>query len=162
MVAALLRPIFNADDRDSARELVADALGRLRKPLPKVATLLEEAEEELFAFSGFATMHWPKLRSTDVKVKASAAPIVESRRARVTPDRRAGRGDGSSAAQVCRLAASESHPSGGTRACFLGCFRLPVGDQPAVCVLTLLTEGAFSGPHLFQVVGVGGAALAAA
>src|SRR5205809_5530870 len=31
MVAALLRPIFNADDRDAARELVGDALERLRK-----------------------------------------------------------------------------------------------------------------------------------
>src|SRR5438874_3927393 len=32
MVAALLRPIFNADDRDAARALVDDALERLRKP----------------------------------------------------------------------------------------------------------------------------------
>src|SRR4051794_22579845 len=36
MVAALLRPIFNAGDRDRARELVGDALERLRKPSPKV------------------------------------------------------------------------------------------------------------------------------
>ncbi len=38
MVAALLRPVFNVDSGDAARELVSDALGRLRKPLPKVAT----------------------------------------------------------------------------------------------------------------------------
>jgi hypothetical protein len=30
MVAALLRPIFNADDSNAARELVSDALDRLR------------------------------------------------------------------------------------------------------------------------------------
>ena len=71
MVAALLRPIFNADDRDAARELVSDALGRLRKPLPKVAGLLADAEEDLLAFYRFPTMHWPKLnreirRRTDV------------------------------------------------------------------------------------------------
>jgi transposase-like protein len=65
MVAALLRPIFNADDRDGARELVDGALDRLRKPLPKVAALLEEAEEDLLAFYSFPLMHWPKLRSTN-------------------------------------------------------------------------------------------------
>jgi putative transposase len=65
MVAALLRPIFNAADRDGARALVSDALDRLRKPLPKVANLLEEAEEDLLAFYGFPFMHWPKLRSTN-------------------------------------------------------------------------------------------------
>jgi len=65
MVAALLRPIFNADDRDQARDLVDDALERLRKPLPKVAALLEEAEEDLLAFYSFPLMHWPKLRSTN-------------------------------------------------------------------------------------------------
>ena len=65
MVAALLRPIFNAADRDAARELAGDALERLRKPLPKVAALLEEAEEDLLAFYSFPLMHWPKLRSTN-------------------------------------------------------------------------------------------------
>jgi transposase-like protein len=65
MVAALLRPIFNADDRDQAREFVAGALERLGKPLPKVAALLEEAEEDLLAFYSFPLMHWPKLRSTN-------------------------------------------------------------------------------------------------
>jgi putative transposase len=65
MVAALLRPIFNADGADEARELVGDALERLRTPLPKVAALLEEAEEDLLAFYSFPAMHWPKLRSTN-------------------------------------------------------------------------------------------------
>ena len=65
MVAALLRPIFNADNREQARELVGDALERLRTPLPKVAALLEDAEEDLLGFYSFPTMHWPKLRSTN-------------------------------------------------------------------------------------------------
>jgi transposase-like protein len=65
MVAALLRPIFNADGADAARELVGDALERLRTPLPKVAALLEEAEEDLLAFYSFPATHWPKLRSTN-------------------------------------------------------------------------------------------------
>ncbi len=65
MLAALLRPIFNAPDRDSARALLGDALERLRAPLPKVATLLEEAEEDLLAFYAFPPDHWRKLRSTN-------------------------------------------------------------------------------------------------
>jgi transposase-like protein len=65
MVAALLRPIFNAEDRDAARELVGAALATLRKPLPKVAALLEDAEEDLLGFYAFPPMHWPKLRSTN-------------------------------------------------------------------------------------------------
>jgi putative transposase len=65
MLAALLRPIFNANIDDTARELVGDALERLRKPLPKVAALLEEAEEDLLAFYAFPLDHWRKLRSTN-------------------------------------------------------------------------------------------------
>ena len=65
MLAALLRPIFNADSGEQARELVGEALERLRKPLPKVAALLEEAEEDLLAFYAFPADHWPKLRSTN-------------------------------------------------------------------------------------------------
>ena len=62
MGAALLRPIFNAGDRGGARELAGAALERLRKPLPKVAALLEEAEADLLAFYSFPLMHWPKPR----------------------------------------------------------------------------------------------------
>jgi hypothetical protein len=61
----LLRPIFNADTGELARDLVGDALERLQEPLPKVAALLEEAEEDLLAFYAFPLDHWPKLRSTN-------------------------------------------------------------------------------------------------
>jgi transposase-like protein len=65
MLAALLRPLFNGESTEQARELVGDALERLRKPLPKVAALLEEAEEDLLAFYDFPIDHWRKLRSTN-------------------------------------------------------------------------------------------------
>src|SRR4051794_20744427 len=65
MLAALLRPIFTADSPQEARELVTEALERLRKPLPKIAQLLEEAEDDLLAFYSFPSDHWPKLRSTN-------------------------------------------------------------------------------------------------
>jgi transposase-like protein len=65
MVAALLRPLFSAESGEAARELVGEALERLGKPLPKLAALLEEAEEDLLAFYPFPADHWPKLRSTN-------------------------------------------------------------------------------------------------
>jgi putative transposase len=61
----LLRPTFNADSGEAARALVGDALQRLGRPLPKVAALLEEAEEDLLAFYAFPADHWAKLRSTN-------------------------------------------------------------------------------------------------
>ncbi len=65
MLAALLRPIFNADSREQARELVDDALARLQGPLPKIAQLLEDAEEDLLGFYSFPTDQRSKLRSTN-------------------------------------------------------------------------------------------------
>jgi transposase-like protein len=65
MVAALIRPIFNADDGAEARELLGQALQRLQRPLPKVAVMLERAEEDLLAFYAFPVDHWRKLRSTN-------------------------------------------------------------------------------------------------
>ena len=65
MLAALLRPIFNAGDATEAKELLGAALERLERPLPKIAALLAEAEEDLLAFYSFPTDHQRKLRSTN-------------------------------------------------------------------------------------------------
>ena len=65
MLAALIRPIFNAENREQAREQLGEALERMRKPLPKIAGLLEEAEEDLLAFYAFPADHHSKLRSTN-------------------------------------------------------------------------------------------------
>jgi putative transposase len=65
MLAALLRPLFGAENGEQARALVGAALERLQKPLPKLAALLEEAEEDLLAFYCFPADHWTKLRSTN-------------------------------------------------------------------------------------------------
>jgi transposase-like protein len=65
LVSAALREVFNADSRGQARERVGEVIARLRGPAPKVAELLEEAEEDLLAFYAFPQPHWPKLRSTN-------------------------------------------------------------------------------------------------
>jgi transposase-like protein len=64
MLSALIRPVFQADNGEQARELVTAALERL-EPLPKIHELLSEAEEDLLAFYAFPKDHWPKLRSTN-------------------------------------------------------------------------------------------------
>ena len=58
-------PDLHRRRRRAGRELVGAALERLRKPLPKIAELLEEAEDDLLAFYAFPADHWPKLRSTN-------------------------------------------------------------------------------------------------
>jgi len=65
MLAALIRPIFNAESGAAARELLGGALTALERPLPRLAALLAEAEEDLLAFYGFPADHWRKLRSTN-------------------------------------------------------------------------------------------------
>ena len=87
MVAALLRAIFNADGGEAARELVGDALERLRKPLPKVAALLEDAEEDLLAFYAFPADHWAKLRSTNPLERVNREIGRAHRRRRHLPQR---------------------------------------------------------------------------
>ncbi len=65
LVAAALREVFNAEERDQARARVGHVLERLAEQAPKVCELLELAEEDLIAFYGFPAEHWTKIRSTN-------------------------------------------------------------------------------------------------
>ena len=65
MVSAALREVFNAEDREDAKERSAAVVERLAPTAPKVAALLQAAEEDLLAFYPFPAAHWPKLRSTN-------------------------------------------------------------------------------------------------
>src|SRR3982751_912483 len=65
LVAAALREVFNAASREQARERVSEVIARLLGVAPKVAALLEGAEEDLIAFYAFPPAHWSKLRSTN-------------------------------------------------------------------------------------------------
>ncbi len=65
LVSAALREVFNAEDREQARERVSELVKRLSPLVPKVCTLLEQAEEDLLAFYAFPPAHWSKLRSTN-------------------------------------------------------------------------------------------------
>jgi len=65
MVSAALREIFTAESHEAATERMGTVLERLAGPVPKVAQLLEGAEEDLLAFYRFPSAHWSKLRSTN-------------------------------------------------------------------------------------------------
>ena len=55
----------NAEGYGQARERATVVIERLAPAVPKVAELLEEAEEDLLAFYRFPAAHWSKLRSTN-------------------------------------------------------------------------------------------------
>jgi putative transposase len=65
LVKAALREIFDAEGLEQAQVRLGEVLERFRGPLPKVAELLEAAEEDLLAFYRFPAQHWSKLRSTN-------------------------------------------------------------------------------------------------
>jgi Transposase, Mutator family len=161
-VARDLRPIYTATDANAAREALEQFDERWGQRFPPITKSWQDAWEQVIPFLAFPPEVRRVIYTTDEKVKSpAAAPVVESRWARVTPDRRAGRGDGSPAAQDCRLTASEPLPGGGTRA-RLRSPLLPAGGEFLVGELGLLAHGSLTGSHLFEVVGVGRAALAAA
>ncbi len=65
MISAAIRGIFSAASGEEARERLAEVVERLEPVAPKIATLLEDAEHEILAFSAFPAAHWRKLRSTN-------------------------------------------------------------------------------------------------
>jgi transposase-like protein len=76
MLAALIRPMFAADDLAGARDQLSAAVAALEGKLDRVAAMLEEAEEDVLAFYSFPADHWRKLRSTDEKFKGAGASTV--------------------------------------------------------------------------------------
>ena len=65
LVATAIRQVFAAETSSEARERLAGVVASLETAAPKVALLLETAEEELLAFMAFPSEHWTKLRSTN-------------------------------------------------------------------------------------------------
>jgi putative transposase len=65
LLAALIRPIFNADSIAQARDRLSEAVAHLDGRLPKVAGMLADAEADILAFYAFPAAHWRKLRSTN-------------------------------------------------------------------------------------------------
>ena len=64
-LGAVIRSVFTAENGDEARRRLGDAVAQLEPRLPKIAALLQEAEDDVLAFYTFPAEHWPKLRSTN-------------------------------------------------------------------------------------------------
>ena len=65
LLGALIRPIFNQPDRGAARDALSAAIAQLDGRLPKVAAMLEDAEDDILAFYAFPADHRRKIRSTN-------------------------------------------------------------------------------------------------
>jgi putative transposase len=65
LLAALIRPVFQAESGEQARQRLSEAIAALENRLPKVAQMLTDWEEEILAFYAFPAAHWSKLRSTN-------------------------------------------------------------------------------------------------
>ena len=65
LLAALIRPMFNADNLAQARDRLSEAVAHLDGRLGKAAAMLEDAEPDILAFYAFPAAHWRKLRSTN-------------------------------------------------------------------------------------------------
>jgi putative transposase len=65
MVAAAIGTIFAQPDASSVREQFARIVATLTGEFPDVAAMLEDAREDLLAFSVFPTEHWRKVWSTN-------------------------------------------------------------------------------------------------
>jgi transposase-like protein len=65
LVRGALKQIFAAPDRTAAGQTLRGVVEQLERAAPKVARLVEEAEEELLAYMRFPREHWPKIRSTN-------------------------------------------------------------------------------------------------
>jgi putative transposase len=64
-LGALIRSLFTAGSLDEARARLRDAVSQLERTLPKIAGLLDAAEDDVLAFYAFPAEHWSKLRSTN-------------------------------------------------------------------------------------------------
>jgi transposase-like protein len=64
-VRGALKQVFAALDREQAGQVAEGVIAQLQGVAPKVARLLEDAEEDLLAYMRFPREHWPKIRSTN-------------------------------------------------------------------------------------------------
>ena len=71
LVASFVRTIFAQPDAASTRRQYETAVSELRARLPRAAELLEEAKDDLLAFTSFAPLHWRQIWSNDPQERLS-------------------------------------------------------------------------------------------
>jgi Transposase, Mutator family len=72
MVAATIRTVFLQPDAESARSTWRRVADGFRPRWPRLAQLLDTAEEEVLTYLAFPQEHWRQVWSTDEIVKTAA------------------------------------------------------------------------------------------
>jgi putative transposase len=65
MVASIIRTIFAQPDIEHVRTQFDEVARMLQRSHPKVADMLDDAKEDLLAFTGFPAKHWRQIWSTN-------------------------------------------------------------------------------------------------
>ena len=65
MVAAVIRTAFVQENQTEARHQWRETADKLRERFPRVAALMDHAEDDVLAFMQFPKEHWPQLASTN-------------------------------------------------------------------------------------------------
>jgi len=65
VVSAFIATAFAQDDADAAKAQWRKVAGQLRPNLPKLALLMDEAEQDVLAYMTFPKDHWQKIYSTN-------------------------------------------------------------------------------------------------
>ena len=65
MVAAVIRTAFVQENQTEARHQWRETADKLRERFPRVADLMDGAEDDVLAFMQFPKEHWPQLASTN-------------------------------------------------------------------------------------------------
>jgi putative transposase len=65
MVSAAIGTVFVQESADAAQQQWRSVADQLRGKLPKLGTLMDEAEHDVLAFMTFPRAHWPQIYSTN-------------------------------------------------------------------------------------------------
>ena len=65
MVAAAIRTIFAQPNRQAASQQLAEVVQAMRPRWPKAAALLQQAEDDVLAYTAFPREHWSRIYSTN-------------------------------------------------------------------------------------------------
>lgn len=87
LVAALVRTIFSQPDAAATRRQHTFVVSELRARFPEAAALLDEAREELLAFSHFDPEHWRQIWSTNPQERLNRELRRRSDVVGIFPDR---------------------------------------------------------------------------
>ena len=87
LVASFVRTIFAQPDAASTRRQFDSVLSELRSRFPKAAELLEEAREDLLAFTAFAPDHWRQIWSNNPQERLNREIRRRSDVVGIFPDR---------------------------------------------------------------------------